>query len=815
MSELLQDLRYALRRLRRSPGFTGVAVITLALGIGANTAIFSLVYTLMLRTLPVRDSGQLVELLHRYPGEPHLNGFSWQAYQLIREQGHVFSGLIASVYQPLHVQGEAVEAMTLDGGYVDGTFFSVLGIKPAMGRMIETNDDRMGDPSPIGVLSWSCWKNRFNLDPTVIGRRIEVEGVPVTIVGVAARRFQGLQAESSQDLWLPLAMEPVIVRSGLGWGSLVLVGRLKPGVSIEQARAETAVLYGLTLDDQAKITNNPFIRKFKFEMEPAGSGLSRLREQFSKPLLVLMLVVVLVLLIACANLGGMLLARGVAREPELALRVSLGASRIRLLRQMLTESLLLSTTGGLLGMGLAYFGSRMLVQIMVATRRAGRPLDFPVRIDANVLLFTGAAALVSALMFGFVPAIRALRTAPMSSLRHISNSGEPGRGQFFGKAMVVTQVALSVVLLSAAGRFVHYLANLEHLNLGFRRDHVLVVTLDPAGSGYTDERLSIAYRELLRRLETIPGVRSATICGSSPISGAGANRAISVEGYNSQPGEIRNVMENWIGPKYFATLETPLLAGRDFGPQEESRSRKAIINRTMARYYFGERSPIGSNVKFDGEDEPYEIVGVVGDAKYMDIREATWRTIYLDTFQEPWVASQFVLRTSVDPESIAPDVRRAVRELLPTVPVNGITTLSNQIDASLVPERLIAILSGLFGMLGALLAAIGLYGLLAYTVARRTNEIGIRIALGASPTNVTRMMVGQAVGMVAAGVSVGTPIAFWCSRLATSLIRDLPGTAVVPIAFGIVAMIVIAALAAYLPTRRAASIDPMAALRYE
>ena len=815
MNGLLQDLRYALRQLRKNPGFTAVAALTLALGIGANTAIFSLVNTLMLRMLPVREPGQLVELLHRYPGEPHFNGFSWHTYQLMRDHNHVFSGLIAAAYQPFHVRGEGLEPQTVEGGYVDGNFFPVLGVKPAIGRLIGPEDDHTGDSSAVAVVSWSYWKSRFNLDPAILGKQIIVEDMPVTVVGAAPRKFTGLKVEFSQDVWLPLAMQPTIGRSGLGSWSLWLVGRLKPEVSLQQAQAEIAVLYESTLEDQARATNNPFIRKMKFEMEPAGAGLSQLREEWTKPLLLLMAVVGLLLLIACTNLASMLLARGATREHEMALRLSLGAGHFRLARQVLTESLLLSAVGSLLGVYVAYFGAGVLVRIITAERRPGPPLEFHVPTDIHVLLFTAAITLLTILLSGLVPALRAMGTAPASSLRQAGGSGETRRRRFFGKSLVVAQVALSVVLLSAASLFVRHLLNLRHLDLGFHPDHVLLVTLDPDRSGYDDERLSLAYQELLERLEAIPGVRSATICAPSPISGAGANRGVTVEGYQAKPGEIRNVMESWIAPKYFATLGTPLLAGRDFSIQEKGGPRVAIINQTMARYYFGNSDPLGKHVTFDGGGQPYEIVGVAGDAKYMEMREATYRTIYLNTFQEPSVDSRFALRTSIDPEVVTPDVRRTVRELLKTVSVKSVTTLTDQVDASIVPERLIATLSLWFGALGALLAAIGLYGLLAYTVARRINEIGIRMALGATRSDATRMVLGDALGMVCMGLAVGAPIAFWSESFAASLIPDLQIKSAIPIASGAVAMIAIALLAAYVPARRAAKVDPMVALRYE
>jgi predicted permease len=815
MSGVLQDVRYALRQLRKNLGFTAIAVLTLGLGIGANTAIFSLVNTLMLRLLPVREPEQLVELLHRYPGEPHLNGFSPLAFELMRDHNHVFSGLVAAAYQPFHLRGEGLEPQTLPGAYVGGNFFSVLGVQPAIGRLIGSEDDRTGDPSAVAVVSWSYWKSRFNLDPAILGKKIIVEDVPVTVVGVTPRRFSGLQVESGQDVWLPLALQSTMVRSRLGSWSLWLVGRLKPGVSIHQAQAEIAALYESTLEEQAKATNNPFVRKMKLEMEPAGAGLSQLREEWAKPLLLLQAVVSLLLLLACTNLASMQLARGATREHEMALRLSLGAGHFRLARQVLTESILLSAVGSLLGVYVAYFGAGVLAKIIVAERRPGPPLELDVRADVNVLLFTAAITLLTILLSGLVPALRAMRTAPASSLRQAGSASENKSRRLFGKGLVVAQVALSVVLLSAAGLFVRHLLNLRHLDLGFHSDHVLLVTLDPESSGYDDEHLALAYQELLQHLEAIPGVRSATICAPSPISGAGANRGVSVEGYQAKPGEIRNVMESWVAPRYFATLGTPLLAGRDFTFQDKGGPRVVIINQTMARYYFGKGDPLGRHVSFDGDRQPYEIVGVAGDAKYMEMREATYRTIYLNTFQERSVDSRFALRTSVDPEAVVLEVRRTVSEFLKTISVKSVTTLTDQVDASIVPERLMTTLSLWFGMLGALLAAIGLYGLLAYTVARRIQEIGIRMALGASRSDATWMVLGDALGMVCIGLAVGAPIAFWSEKFAVSLVPELQIGSAVPTACGAVAMIAIALLAAYVPARHAARVDPMVALRYE
>jgi predicted permease len=825
---LLQDLRYGLRMLRRNPGFTAVAVITLALGIGANTAIFSLVNALMLRMLPVRNPGQLVELLHRYPGEPRMNGFSWHSYEHFRDNNHVFSGLIGVMPSHFQVRGEGLEPETVDGEYAVTDFFPVLGVKPVIGRLIGPQDDQMGAAgSAVAVVSWSYWKSRFNLDPGILGKRIIVEDVPLTVVGVTPREFFGLMTWSRPDVWLPVAMEPVIGHPSQmtsGRMSLGLIGRLKPGVSIEQARAEMSVLFQFTVEEMTKNSKDPLWRQLKMEVAPAGAGLSTLRDNFAKPLLYLMALVGLLLLIACTSIASMLLARAVGRQREMALRVSLGAGRFRLVRQLLTESLLLSAAGSLMGVFLAYLGAKALLRIITSGRQiVGLPahLEIDVHPDVHVLLFTAGVALLSGVLFGLAPAWSAFASAPSSSLREIGTAGETRLQRLFGKSLVVAQVALSVVLLGAAGLFVGHLWNLQHLNLGFRRDHVLLVTLDPRRSEYKGEQLSRLYQELLGRMEAIPGVRSATLSGGTPISGAGASSFANVEGHPEKPEDRRYVSLNWVAPKYFQTLGTPLLAGRDFNYQDQGGPRVAIVNQAMARYYFADGNPIGKHFWLDrdwkgfGPDKTYEIVGMVGDAKYYDISEATHRTIYFNAFQEGHAPSHVALWTSVDPTLVAPEVRRAVREAAKTIQVAQVTTLADQVDASIVPERLIATLSGSFGALGALLAVIGLYGLLAYTVARRINEIGIRMALGAQAADVRRMVMMAGLWWLAIGIGIGVSVSFAFGRILQNRIWGINSADPLTLAAVALLLAAVGLVACYIPARRATKVDPMVALRYE
>jgi predicted permease len=811
LERLWQDVRYALRMMRRTPGFTAVVVLSLTLGIGANTAIFSLINTLMLRMLPVEHPGQLVELLFKAPGQDHFNAFSWQSYEHYRQHNHVFSGLIASSDTPFTIHGTGLEAEIVRGGFVSPNYFSVLGVNPALGRLIGPEDGSAESPANVAVVSWSYWKRRFNSDRAIIGRQIIEGNHPLTIVGVCPREFVGLEPANPQDIWLPLtAHHPSYATTARYW--LKLAARLKPGVSIEQARAEMAVLWQWTIEDEFKTNDDRSVRDWKMEVQPAGAGLSHLRDKFGKPALVLMAVVALLLLIACTNVASLLLTRGAARQREMALRVSLGASRVRLLRQGLTESLLLAAAGGLLGILLAYWGTGALVRIIVSGRERIELQAWP---DLVVLLFTAGVALLTGVIFGLAPAWRASGCAPASSLRATGRAGETRLRRLFGECLVVTQVAFSVALLSAASLFVRHLSHLENLDLGFQRDHVLLVDLNPANSGYDRERLSRAYQELLGRLEAIPGVRSATTCGFFPMAGVGGMHPATVEGYQAKPGERRFLSENWVAPKYFATFGIPLVMGRDFSFQDQGRPRVAIVNQTLVRYFFGNGNPIGRHITFDGDSQPLEIVGVVGDAKSGDMREPALRFVYSNSFQLGSNSSKFALRTSGEPEAVAGEVRRVVRETLKTVPVTKITTLADQVDASIVPERLIAMLSGVFGALGAVLAAIGLYGLLAYTVARRISEIGIRMALGATRSVISRMVLGEALGMVCAGLAIGAPMALWGKSFAASLIQDLQVKSDVPIVFGVVAMIAVALVAAYVPARRAARVEPMEALRYE
>ena len=647
-------------------------------------------------------------------------------------------------------------------------------------------------------------------------------GVPTTVVGVTPREFVGLQVGVTPDLWVPAAMARIAQQHGVQFGGrlgLGLMARLKPGVSLEQAAAEMRVLDRPRVEEIAAASHDPLWRQAQIEVEPASAGFSALRDLFARPLRILMAVVAVLLLIACTNVAGLLLARGASRQREMAMRVALGAGRLRVLRQVLTESLLLSVIAGVLGVGLAYVGADALVRMWPIDVRMthGQSLQIHATPDLDVLLFTAGVALLTGVLFGIAPAWAAFASAPLSSLRQGAGAGDTKSRRLFGQSLIVAQVALSVVLLSAAALFVGHLYNLRNVDLGFRRDGVLIVTLDPSHSGYERVQLSGMYRGLLEQLAAIPGVRSVALGAVTPIEGGAASRFVRVEGFQEDTEQRRRVMLNWVGPKYFETLGTTLIAGRDFQFfEDERRPRVAIVNRAMARHYFGDGSPLGKHVTFEGQDRPYEIVGMAVDAKYSDLHEPAPRTIYLNAFQDArGVSQQVALRTTVPPAAVAGDVRRFVRDTLKTVAVAKVRTLADQVDASLAPERIIAALAEFFGGVGALLVAIGLYGLLAYSVARRVNEIGVRMALGATRTDVAVMVLKSAFAVVCVGLIVGAPVALWSRRFASSVMEHLPLASPWPIAFAAAAMIAIALVAAYVPARRAATVDPMQALRQE
>jgi predicted permease len=832
---LRQDIRYGWRMMLRSPAFTGVAMISLAVGIGATTAIFTLIHTLILRPLPVRAPEQLVEPLSRFPGEPRVNGFPWSVYEHFRAETRVLTDLVGVSPFRFELARDGAARETVDGEYVTGNFFSALGVQPGAGRLIAPSDDAVGAAgSAVAVLSWPAWQNRFNGSPSVMNMRVVLNGVPATIVGVAPRGFFGVQVGASPELWVPVAMETLIQhpsRRADGTFAVGLLGRLRAGATIEEARAEMRVLNRWRVEEMARTRNAPFLRQFTIEVEPAAVGLSVLRDAFAKPLLMLMAGVSALLLIACTNVASMLLSRAAARQREMAVRVAIGASRARVARQVLTESLLLSMTSGAIGVLLAYAAARTFARLIVSGRASVALSHYrfaiPVTPDLTVLLFTTTIALAAGVLFGGAPAWHAFGCEPAAALRDMRRTSHTRSRRRFGAGLVVAQVALSVMLVSAAALFVRHLSNLRTSNLGFQRDSVLLVTLDPARSGYQREQLARLYQDLLQRFAATAGVRSATLSGVTPIEGPGAARMITVEGFSERTETRKYVPLNWVAPRYFETFGTPLLAGRDFQFGDAGKPPVAIVNQTMARYYFGAASPIGRRFAFDGVPRTYEIVGLVGDAKYLDLHETPKRTIYLNAFQEGrGMFPQFSLRTTAPPAAVIAAVRRDIDDVLKHVPIAKLTTLEEQMDASIVTDRVIAALSSLFGLFGATLAAIGLYGLLAYTVARRVNEIGVRIALGATQHDVVGLVMGQALRLIALGFAIGVPVVYGARRLGANVMQSVAAASaeqpaavsvdpVIPVAVAAATLVIVGLVATYVPARRAARVNPADALRSE
>ncbi len=747
------------------------------------------------------------------PSELHWAGYwGWDKYEYFRDHNHVFSGMTGMSFDNLasiRAEGSEPERLILEN--VPGNYFRVLGLKPASGRLIGTGDVPAAGNGDVAVVSWSYWNRRFHRDPAIIGRRIFYNDTLKTIIGVAPRDYVGPRVGSRTDLWIPVAH-----------GDLTMLARLKPGVTIGKAQAEIAVLYRELLKQNAAGENN-LSMKSRMELLPAGNGLARIRHQYGKPLVFLMAVVGLLLLLACISMASMLLARSAGRQREIAVRVGLGASRVQLVGQMLTESMLLSVAGALVGILFAYFGTSVLVRIM-ASGRAFEHIDVGVRPDLDLLLFTLGIALLTGLIFGVAPAWHAFRFARASDLRQSGKSGDTRFWNVFGRGLVITQAALSIFLVTAATLFLNYLSRLRNFNLGFRSDHVLLLTLDPAHSGYKPQQLATLYQALLSRLEAIPEVRSASISGCTPLEGCGTpGRYIFAEGHMERADDRRRASVTFVSPGYFETLGIPLLRGHDFTFRDAGRSRVVIINQMLARRYFPGVDPAGKHIAIDrkskpgwfGNDQPYEIVGLVGDVKAIELRGPMYPTMYFNMFQENQLMDQLEVRTNGNPISVSGTVRRIIGDQLKTVPVTRITTLADQVDSNVVPERLIATLSEFFGVLGATLAGIGVYGLLAYTVARRTNEVGIRIALGATVGDVSSLVLRDAVGLVCGGLIAGVVLVLLTRPLVVGLIQDLKPDTTEALFLGGWTMIAVALIAAYVPLRRAVRVDPMVALRHD
>ncbi len=830
MHTIWQDVKYGLRLLLLNPGFAIVAILSLALGIGANTAIFQLIDAVRIRTLPVKNPQELavVRIIDRTWNSGNFTGRYSQLtnplWEQIREHQQAFSSIFAWGGESLNlaVGGEARNAQAI---WVSGDFFKTLEVEPLVGRVLTPADDQRGCGSPNAVVSYAFWQREFGGAPDVLGRKLTLEGHPFEIVGVTPASFYGVDVGRSFDVAIPICSEPMIHGEDTvldmrhGWW-LAAMGRLKPGWTLAQATAQLTAASPAMLEAtlppvyDAEASKKYFA--YKFGAFPADTGFSNLRRNYESPLWLLLGTAGLVLLIACANLANLMLARASAREREIGIRLSLGASRGRLIRQLLSESLLLAAAGAALGAGLAQVLSRFLVAF-ISTQ--GRPLFVDLRPDWRVLGFTAGLTVLTCVLFGLTPALRATRVAPSEVLKSNGRGLTTGRERFsLRRALVVSQVAISLVLLVGALLFVRSLRNLLTLDAGFRQDGILITDLDLTRLKLAVERRQTYKWEVLGRIRAIPGVLSAADTTIVPVSGNGWNNNVLIDGT-----EKSKVTPNFsrISPGYFKTLGTLLVAGRDFDDRDTATSPKvAIVNESFVRKLLNGANPIGRRFQIDEyvgrPRHMYEIVGFVKDTKYGDLREEFKPIVFVAAAQDdrPDQFAQFLIRSDLPLAGLLSDVKRTIGQASPEINLE-FHVFKSQIRESLLRERLVATLSGFFGFLAGLLATIGLYGLISYTVARRTNEIGIRMALGAQRGDVVRMILREAGILLGIGIAAGTALSLLAAKTASSLLFGLKPSDPLTLAAAIAALAAVTVAASFLPAQRAARLDPMVALRDE
>ena len=842
---LLRDLNFALRTLRRTPGFTLVAVLTLALGIGANAAIFTLLNQVLLRLLPVKDPHSLVMLTMRgkhYGSNWGSNAISYPMYKDFQAHNEVFSGMMARfpTYASVTI-GNASERVKAE--LVSGTYFDVLGVTTAIGRPFTPDDDKTRDGHPLVILSYNYWRDKFGAKPDVIGSTILVNNNKMTVTGVAQAGFDGVELGDPPSIFVPMMMQlelmpgnkDMLTNRRNRWVNAF--GRLKPGVSAEKAKASLQPymhsMLEMEVKEEAFRNASPYDReqflKCWMDVIPGSQGRQNVQRGLSTPLWVLMATTGMVLLIACANIANLLLARATRRQKEMAIRLAIGASRGRIISQLLIEMLVLAMAGGVLGLLLAFWADKALMSIYLPADSAR--LNITTSPDLRVLLFTFGVSALTALAFGLVPALQTTKPNVGTVLKDEASAVVGSGNKGLRKSLVVVQVALSLLLLIGAGLFLRSLENLSQLGPGFNASRLIGFEIDPSLSGYTPERGKLAYRELTASLKSLPGVEGVGLASMRILENDEWDSSMTVEGYNpDKPDDRAEPYMNSISPNYFAALGVPIVAGRDF-TDADSRQVKhgekdddyvpatVMINETFARKFFPGRDPIGRHLGFGsdpGTKTDMEIIGVVKDIKYTSLRDEIPPQAYIPYLADRGVGGMTVyVRTTANPKSMMNLIRDKVRDLDPNMPIFDMRTTDEQIQNSLSAERMIASLSTVFGLLATILAAVGLYGLMAYNVVQRTREIGIRMALGAAQGDVVWMVMRDVLILVGVGIAVGVPAALALTSVVRSQLYGLTGHDPMTLILATLGLAVVAFAAGYIPAIRASRLDPMRALRYE
>ena len=841
LGDLLQDLRYGLRLLRKSPAFTLVAVLSLALGIGANTAIFAVIDALMLRKLPVRSPEQLVMFSRVFPNGTKAPAFVYAYFEGLRGLTEVFSDAYAVCRQDRY--NVAVNGVA-DGGevrvsLVTGNYFSVLGVNAVAGRTFTADDDRVSGGHPVMVISDGYWERKFMRAPDIVGRTLTLNDTTYTVIGVTPRNFTGEWVGRPTDFWIPLAMLYQVMpelppgKRGGGDGlrtgmNFRIIARLKPGVTMNQAQATGQVVFQQLMTEAAGPNLSPQqqqqIASLRLEVEPAATGYSLQRESFAQPLAILMIMVGLVLLIACANVANLLMARAASRRREMAVRLALGAGRMRIVRQLFAESMLLATMGGLLSLLFAVWGADVLTRLVPSSSVVNTSLsvDLSLRPDGRTLAFTTALCLLTGIIIGFVPSLRSAKVSLVSALAERGADANSSRSRFgIGKLLVIVQVALSLMLLIGAGLFVRTLRNLKAADVGFDREHVLLVWTNPGQTGRQTPEIASLWESVEEHISAMPGVLSASPSVNGLLTGrTGSGPPVKVEGYIPKPNEDLSAQREIVGPGFFGSVGQRLLFGRDFTARDSQKAPPVVVvNQSLSQHFYGNESPLGKHLT-DHEGRTSEIVGVVTDAKYNSPRDQEQMMMYYYPYRQQVILHRLIrmclaVRAAGHPTSIAASLRQELRHIDPNLPILRIDTVEEQLNDLLVQERLIATLAGFFGLLAVLLACLGLYGVISYSVTRRTNEIGIRLALGATPGDVLRLVLTESLTLVLAGVAIGIPLTLAATTLISSRLFGISAADPITIAVATLLMISVAAIAAALPARRASQVHPMVALRCE